>query len=129
MHVSSETGGTLTHWRVLDREPPEAKVPHPETMVSCQPTYSYFCIISISDRSPMRSAGTHVSAGQAGGIDLVLDTSQTSADFEQRNIILQGILVVVRMVDDLTDGQSLLVGVLSAQRMSSTGDFLTVGRT
>ena len=127
--MSSETGGTLTHWRVLDIGPPEDTVPHPETIVSCQPTYSYFCIISISDISPIRSAGTHVSAGQAGGVDLVFDACQTSADFEQRNVILQGVGVVVWMVDDLTDGQSLLVGVLSAQRMSSTGDFLAVGRT
>ena len=36
-----DTGGTLTHFKVFDMNPPEEFVPQPETMVSCQPTYSY----------------------------------------------------------------------------------------
>ena len=36
-----DTGGTLTHFKVFDTNPPHEVVPQPETMVSCQPTYSY----------------------------------------------------------------------------------------
>ena len=33
-----DTGGTLTHFKVFDTNPPQEVVPQPETMVSCQPT-------------------------------------------------------------------------------------------
>ena len=42
LHVASDTGGTLTYCKVLERLPPEDVVPHPDVIVSFHPTYDKF---------------------------------------------------------------------------------------
>ena len=91
----------------------------------------------ISQFNVRRNVGTHLRAGQTGGVDRVRGTGETSTHFDDCDVILRVEVIVVRVVDDLCDGQPLLIRVqrswLSKIRriyhlLTSTGDFQT-GKT
>ena len=84
------------------------------------------CISNMVYQSDVwRSVRTHLSVGQAGGVDLVSGTIETSLKFDDCNVIRRGVVVVVVVWvhDELLYVQYLLIAVYTIQSMTSTRNF------
>ena len=80
------------------------------------------------------SVGSHLSVRQAGGVDLVWGTVETSRNFDDDNVVLESKGVVLWMDDELRYVQSLLIAVKRSRAIlshcvSSTGNFLVTNVT
>ena len=78
--------------------------------------------------SQWRLRSSYIS-GQTSWIYSSFTTVEGSTDFDNSDIIIVGNLIVVRMLDDLSNRQRLLVGTIFVQVMNTTTYFLTTWHT
>ena len=88
-------------------------------------------VSNLKDLSGHSRGRSHVSVWQTGR-KYICPTGEVSINFDDGDIIIKGNVIVVGVVDDLRDAQSLLVGIqrscccLISHHVSTTGDFLAI---